>query len=129
MGMDLSYETSRLLTEKEKEMLLNGELYFEDAYSLNLITKEEAEIRRNATLYNILINNVSLEEIQANIKNIYDDLENFLLEEYGYRSELPMTFEERQDFCNSCDELRMCNLEEYEIRNEKFYIVIDVRYW
>ena len=129
MGMDLSYETSRLLTEKEKEMLLNEELYFEDGYSLNLITKEEAEIKRSATLYDFLINNISLEEIQANIKNIYDDLEDFLLEEYGERSELPMTFKERQNFCDSCGELRIFNLDEYEINSEKFYIVIDVGYW
>ena len=129
MGMGLSYETSRLLTEKEKEMLLNEELYFEDGHSLNLITKEEAKIRKNAILYNFLINNISLEEIQANIKNIYDDLEDFLLEEYGEKSELPMTFEERQDFCNSCGGLRMLNLEEYEIKNEKFYIIIEVSYW
>ena len=127
MGMDLNYATSRLLTEEEKDMLLNGELMFRDGYSLELITKAEAETIKNDILYNFMINNITLEELNDNIENIETDLEKYLLEQFCDYEELPMTLKERED--RYCDGYEIIKIEEYEYNNENLYIVIDVRYW
>ena len=127
MGMDLNYETSRLLTEEEKDMLLNGELVFRDGYSLELITKAEATTIKNDILYNFMKDNITLEELNDNIEDIETDLEKYLLEQFCDYEELPMTLKERED--RYCDGSEIIKIEEYKYNNENLYVVIDVRYW
>ena len=136
MGLDINWSISKILTKQEIEDLKAGRLYFENYYSLNLITKEEAEKIKKETLYNILMEciipeNERREDFITQLKINEDNtkaIEDWLCEEWLDKDEMPCSWEQRQDYLYGYGCWAGLEIKPLDYKGEEVFILIEILY-
>ncbi|MGN0992803.1 MAG: hypothetical protein ACI4PE_02605 [Bacilli bacterium] len=136
MGMDL-YESHLILTEEEYNRLKNKQLYIKSRYDLKLIDivdifeiKKRLYFEELAELIEEDINYLDiLKERLTNgdIENIYQYCEKYL--DITQNENYPLSLDEFLESLTEEDGYTLRYIEEEKIKDEKFYLLINVKFW
>lgn len=136
MGMNL-YESHLILTEEEYNRLKNKQLYIKSRYDLKLIDivdifeiKERLYFEELAELIEEDINYLDILKerlINGDIENIYQYCEKYL--DITQNENYPLSLDEFLESLTEEDGYTLRYIEEEKIKDEKFYLLINVKFW